>query len=123
VEVTQAWEVAAVVEVTRVVMELATGTSAQEAAVARDSATIHIKDVEDWATLAEREARERVSRVEAENAAVLPSAREDAEGLVRKITHLEGELAEVSQAREVAEENSCGLSDVAVDAKHWWEVS
>jgi hypothetical protein len=37
--------------------------------------------VEDWATLAERKAQERVSRVEVENSTTLASAREDAEGL------------------------------------------
>jgi hypothetical protein len=31
----------------------------------RDSATLHAKDVEDWAALAEREALEQISRVEA----------------------------------------------------------
>jgi hypothetical protein len=37
---------------------------------------------------------------------VQASVWEDAEGLVRKVTLLEGELAEARQAREVAEENS-----------------
>jgi hypothetical protein len=37
--------------------------------------------VEDWATLVERKAQERVSRVEVENATMLASAREDAEVL------------------------------------------
>jgi hypothetical protein len=46
------------------------------------SATLHIKDVEDQNTLAEREAGERVSRVEAENAATLACTREDVEGRV-----------------------------------------
>jgi ribosomal protein S2 len=54
-----------------------------------DRATLHVMDVEDWATLVERVALEKVSRVEAENAAVLASSREDAEGFVRKITQLE----------------------------------
>jgi hypothetical protein len=44
--------------------------------------------------LVEREAWERVPRMEAENATTLASAREDAEGLVQKIALLEGELAE-----------------------------
>jgi hypothetical protein len=46
--------------------------------VAWDSATLHVKDARDWATLAEREALERVSRVEVENATPLASAHEDA---------------------------------------------
>jgi hypothetical protein len=43
-------------------------TSAQEAATTWDSASIHIEDAEDRAALVEMEARERVSRVEVENA-------------------------------------------------------
>jgi hypothetical protein len=61
---------------------LVTETSAQEAAAACDSTAIRIKDVEEWAALAERKTQERVSRVEAENATVLASPRKDAEGLV-----------------------------------------
>jgi hypothetical protein len=53
----------------------------------------------------------------------LASAREDAEGLVQKIALLEGELAEARRDREVAEENSCGLSNTATDAKQWREES
>jgi hypothetical protein len=85
--------------------------------VTRDSATILVKDVVDWAALAERKALERVSRVEVENAVALASTCKDAEGLLRKIALLEGELAEVHPAREMAEENSCGLSGAAVDAE------
>jgi hypothetical protein len=81
------------VEAARVAAVLAMGTSAQEAVVAWDSAAISVRDVEDRATLAEREAQERVSRVEAENVVALASTCEDTEGLVRKVTLLEGELA------------------------------
>jgi hypothetical protein len=59
------------VEATRVVVVLASETSAQKATVAWDSTT-----------KAEREAQERVSSVEAENAAALDSAHDDAEGLI-----------------------------------------
>jgi hypothetical protein len=45
--------------------------SAREASAARDSATLRDKDVEDQATLAERVALERMSRVE--NAMTLAS--------------------------------------------------
>jgi hypothetical protein len=62
--------------------------------VALDSAALHVKDVEDQAALAEREARERVSIMEVDNAMALASAREDVEVLVRKIALLQGELAE-----------------------------
>jgi hypothetical protein len=97
-------------------------TSAQEADAALDSTTLCVKDAEDRATIAEREARERVSRMEAENAAALACAHEDAEALVRKITLLEGERVEERQARELAEENSRGLSDVTTNAEHRREV-
>jgi hypothetical protein len=89
--------------------------SAQEATATRDSAAIHIKDAEDQAALVEREARERGLRVEVENLMVLASTREDAEDLVQKITLHEGELAKAHRAREVAEENSCGLSNTVND--------
>jgi hypothetical protein len=48
-----------------------------------------------------RKAQERVSRVEAENAATLASACEDAEGLAQKIAHgLFGFAADAEQQRE-----------------------
>jgi hypothetical protein len=86
------WEAAIAVEVTHVVVVLAAEASAQEAAAARDSVVVLIKDAEDQATLVEREVWERVSRVEAENATVLAYAREDVENLVWKIALLKGEL-------------------------------
>jgi hypothetical protein len=60
--------------------------------MARDGATLRIKDAEDRATLAKREALERVSRAEAENSTMLTSTRDDAEGLAQKIALLESEL-------------------------------
>jgi hypothetical protein len=58
---------------------------------------------------------EDVARREAEIAATLVPAQEDIEGLVRKATLLEGELAKVRRAREVAEVKICSLFDVAAD--------
>jgi hypothetical protein len=81
---------------------LAAETSAQEAAAEWDSATLCVKDAEDWATLAEREALEKVSRAKAKTAAMLASVREDAESFVRKITLLQGEIAAERQARLVS---------------------
>jgi hypothetical protein len=52
---------------------------------------------------------------EVENAMMLASAREDAEGLTRKVALLEGELVEVRQAQEVAEEKFHSLSNALVD--------
>jgi hypothetical protein len=79
--------------------------------------------VKDWATLVEREAQERVSRVEAENATTLAFGHEDAKGLVQNFALLEGELTEACLARELAQEDSCSLSTVVGAAEHWWEVS
>jgi hypothetical protein len=110
-------------EVARVTAVLVAETPTQKATSAWDSATIRVKDVKYQTTLVEREAWERVSRVEAENIMVWVSAHEDVEGLVQKITLLEGELAEACRAREVAEENSRGLSDAAGSVEHQWEVS
>jgi hypothetical protein len=59
-EVTQAWEVAAAAEATRIAVVIAVETSAQEATVAWDSTTLRVKDAKDEAALAEREALERV---------------------------------------------------------------
>jgi hypothetical protein len=69
----------------------------------RDRAALHVKDAEDRATLVERETIERVSRVDVENDTALASAREDAEGFVRKITLLEGELATKRRVLEGSE--------------------
>jgi hypothetical protein len=98
-------------------------TSTQEAATALDSATILVKDTEDRATLAEREAYERVSRVEVESATELASTCEEVEGLVQKVALLEGEVVEPRQSRELAEEISHGLSDAAADAEQRREGS
>jgi hypothetical protein len=109
-DVTQAREAAPATEAAHIAVVLAAETSAHEVAATWDSTTLHVKDAEDQTTLAEREPRERVLRMEVQNAMALASAREDAEGLVRKIALLEGEFAEERRARELAEENFCGLS-------------
>jgi hypothetical protein len=82
---------------------LAAKVSAREATVAWDSATFRVKDVEDWIALAEKEALERVSKAEAENATVLASASKDTEGLARKVTLLEDELAAEHWAQEMSQ--------------------
>jgi hypothetical protein len=93
VEMTGAWEAATNMEAARAVAVLAVEISSREAVVTGDSTAILIKDVDDWSTLAER-----VSRGEEESSATLASAREEAKGLLQKITLLKGELAEVLQA-------------------------
>jgi hypothetical protein len=50
-----------------------------------------------------------------ENVMVLAFVWEDVEGLIRKVALLEGELAEAHQAREVAKEKFCHLSDASGD--------
>jgi hypothetical protein len=103
VEVTQAWEAATTAEATRIMTMLAAETSVQEATAAQDSVALRVKDAEDRAALVEKEALQRMSRAKAKNAVVLASAREDAEGLIRKIALFEGELVAEYQAQEVFE--------------------
>jgi hypothetical protein len=100
--VTQAREADAVVEASCIVVVLGVETSAQEAAVARDSATLRVKDAKNYAAQAEGVALEKVSGVEAQNAMALASAREDAKDFLQKIALLEGELAAERQAQEVS---------------------
>jgi hypothetical protein len=50
-----------------------------------------------------------------ENVVVQASIQEDAEGLIRKVTLLEGELVEARQAQEVAKEKFRSLSDASAD--------
>jgi hypothetical protein len=102
-EVARTREAAVTVEVTRAVVMLTAETAVWEAVAAPDSAALRVKDAENRAALAEREALERVSRVEAESAAALASAHEDAEGFVWKMTLLEDELEAEHHAWEVFE--------------------
>jgi hypothetical protein len=102
-EVTQVWEIATAVEVTCATAMLPVDTSAREAVVVQDSTILHVKDVEDRAALVEREALERVSRAEAENATTLTSTHEDAEVHAQKIALLEDKLAAEHRAWEVSE--------------------
>jgi hypothetical protein len=90
-------------EAARAAAVLAAEVSTREASTAQDSTTLRVKDAEGWTALAERGALERVSRAEAENGTVPTSAREDAEGLARKVTLREDELATEHWAREMSE--------------------
>jgi hypothetical protein len=80
------------VEAARVATMLVVETSALEATAA-----------ENQATLVEREALKRASRVEVEKATTLASTHEDVEGFTRKINHLEDDLTAEHQAQEVSE--------------------
>jgi hypothetical protein len=103
VEVTQAWDIATAAEVARAMVMLTAETSSQEAIAARDSATLRVKDAGDRAALVEREALQRVWRVEAENPMMLASGHDDAKGVAQKITLLEDELAAERRSWEVSE--------------------
>jgi hypothetical protein len=98
-------------------------TSAQEATVTWDSTAALVKDAKDRAALTGNEVQERVSRVDEDSIMALASACNEIESIVRKVTLLEGELAEVRWAREVAEETTHGLSDTVTDAKRRQEES
>jgi hypothetical protein len=76
-----------------------------------------VRDVEDRVAVDEREAQERVSRVEVESVAALASTNREAKGFTRRIAPLEGDLAEVRRAREVVELNFRGLFNVAANAE------
>jgi hypothetical protein len=75
--VTRAWEAITAVEAACVDAILVAEISAKVATATRCSAVIHIKDAKDRAVLLEREAWERVLRVEVDNNAMLASAHED----------------------------------------------
>jgi hypothetical protein len=77
-------------EVARAMAVCAAEAFAQEATATRGSTVAFFKEVEDWAALIEREAQERVLRMEAESAAVLAFAHGKAEGFARSISLLEG---------------------------------
>jgi F0F1-type ATP synthase epsilon subunit len=72
--VTPAREAIGIVEVARNAVVLVANTFSREAAMARDSTNLHIKDAEYRATLAEDVALEQVSRAEAENSTALRGA-------------------------------------------------
>jgi hypothetical protein len=97
--------------------------SAQEAIEARESIMALIRDAKARAALAEREAQERVTRLEVDSTVALDSTREKAEGFAQRIALLEGELLEAQWAQDVAEVNSQGMSDAAADVERQREQS
>jgi hypothetical protein len=56
---------------------------------------------------------------EVEDDMALAYAHEDAEGLVQKVAHLEGELVEARRAEEVAEDKFYTLSNASADDVRW----
>jgi hypothetical protein len=81
-ELSRAQEAAATAEAACVAVVLAVETSAHKAVLTRDSVVTWVNDAEDRATIAEREAWERVLRVEVESTLTLASTHEEVEGLV-----------------------------------------
>jgi hypothetical protein len=118
---TQARAAVTTTEVAHVATMLDAETSTKVATVSWDSAEGRIRDAEDWAALAEREAWERVLRANVKNTTTLASTHEDALGLVCKVALLKGELAEARRAWEVAEEKSvdCPMRWMMV-CSDWW---
>jgi hypothetical protein len=113
--VIQEREATANTEVACAVVVCATEASAWEVVAVRESAVAFLREAEARATLAMREAQERVSQMEAESAATLASTYGEAEGFVRRIALLEGELSEECQAHDTIEENSQNFSDMTAD--------
>jgi hypothetical protein len=95
--------------------------STHEAIVAWESIATFVKEAEARAALVEREARERVSRMEAESVTTLASAHGEAEGFTRRIALLEGKLMDTRQAQDMTEANNRGLFDVAANVDRRWE--
>jgi hypothetical protein len=95
------------VKAARIVIVPVVEASTKEVTATWESTAALVRDAENWASMVEREARERVSIVEAESAIVLASAFEEAEGLAHRIVLLEGERTE---------ENFQCLSDATADA-------
>jgi hypothetical protein len=90
--------------------------SSREAAAAWESTVAFVMEAEARATTAEREARERVSKMEAESAAALAYARGEVVGFTRRIALLECELVKARQAQDTSEVSSWGLFDAVVNA-------
>jgi hypothetical protein len=97
--------------------------STREATAVRERVIANVRHEEDWATPAEREARQRVSRVEAESVVALTSSHGVTGHLAGRVSLLKGELVEVCQSRDVTEEKSWGLTEAMADTERWLEDS
>jgi hypothetical protein len=105
-EVIWAREAATTVEVTHVAAVHAVEAFARDAAAASESTADLAIEAEVQAALAEREAQERVLRMEADSATALTSAQGEAEMFTQRIALLEGELTEARQVQDMAEVRS-----------------
>jgi hypothetical protein len=86
--------------------------------VAWESTTAFVKEAEDRAVLAEREAGEKVLNMEVESGIALASTRGKAKGITRRIALLDGMLAEARHAQDTIEMNFRGTSDMEADANY-----
>jgi hypothetical protein len=118
-----AWEVVANEDAAHASTFCVAEASSWDTAMVRERTIVFAREKEARAALVESEARERVSRMEAENLTMLTSTHGEAEVFTRRISLLEGELTEACQARDTAEVNSQSLSDIAADTERWWEES
>jgi hypothetical protein len=89
-----AWKATVTVGATRAEVVRAAAASTEEATVVRERVVALIKLVEARATLAEGEARVRVSKAEVESTILVASARGEATGFAQKVAHMEGELTD-----------------------------
>jgi hypothetical protein len=94
-EVTRAWAATIAVEAAPFAVVHAVEASAQEVVAVWESTVALVKDVEDRAAQVEREAQEMVWRVEAKSVTMLDSACGEVDVFTRRISLLDGELAEV----------------------------
>jgi hypothetical protein len=118
-----AWEVVANEDAAHASTFCVAEASSWDTATVRERTIVFAREKEARAALVESEARERVSRMEAESLTMLTSTHGEAEVFTRRISLLEGELTEACQARDTAEVNSQSLSDIAADTERWWEES
>jgi hypothetical protein len=87
-EVIRVWEAVIRAEVAHVTAVSTMEASAQEVMVAWESIAALVRDMYDWAALAQREARESVLRGEVKGAVALASARGDAEAFAWRMALL-----------------------------------
>jgi hypothetical protein len=74
-----------------------------------------IKEVEARATLAEREAQERVLKMKVKSTTSLAFVHGEADELTRKVAVMEGELEDAHQSQDTTEVNFQGLFDKVAD--------
>jgi hypothetical protein len=118
-ELIQVWEATAAMEATRAEVVRAVAASAQGSA--RHGRETQPRSREARVTLAEREAWDRVLKTEMESTASLAFVCGEVDEFARKVALLEGELADMHQAWDMADANFKGLSDRVADVNRRWQ--